>query len=346
MLNYSNAKIKDVIVHYVGSKLQDDGCTLSDSTSKKSIESIDSILTNLFLSPFKQSELHTFWHESDLRLNNCYSFVTDIFENRKMFTSKSKSIAKLLYENSVHPKISGGELYISYFENCILDDEVIDALAIFKFESKDTFLQSYKSENHFEIKSLEGIKIDEIDKACLVLNSKANEGLKLFVVDNANKSNEAQYWKENFLKIKPLVNEYHFTKEFMSLTRDYVTNQLDEEFEIDKTNKIELLNRTSKYFKTHEVFNKKEFEDAVFQEPDLIQSFRNYKQEFANDELRKIQNFGISENAVKRQSRIFKSVLKLDKNFHVYIHGDTNMIERGTEEDGRKYYKIYYKEEN
>ena len=55
--------------------------------------------------------------------------------------------------------------------------------------------------------------------------------------------------------------------------------------------------------------------------------------------------FDISSAAVKRQSRVFKSVLKLDKNFHIYIHGDRQLIERGTEKDGRKYYKIYYRDE-
>jgi hypothetical protein len=38
-------------------------------------------------------------------------------------------------------------------------------------------------------------------------------------------------------------------------------------------------------------------------------------------------------------------VLKLDKNFHIYIHGGRDMIERGVDESGRKYYKIYYNEE-
>jgi hypothetical protein len=49
---------------------------------------------------------------------------------------------------------------------------------------------------------------------------------------------------------------------------------------------------------------------------------------------------------VKKQSRVFKSVLKLDRNFHIYIHGDKDLIERGVEKDGRKYYKIYYREES
>ena len=55
-----------------------------------------------------------------------------------------------------------------------------------------------------------------------------------------------------------------------------------------------------------------------------------------------VDNFKISSQAVKKQSRIFKSVLKLDRNFDIYIHGDKNLIEKGTEKDGRKYYKIYW----
>jgi hypothetical protein len=55
--------------------------------------------------------------------------------------------------------------------------------------------------------------------------------------------------------------------------------------------------------------------------------------------------FAISADAVKRQARVFKSVLKLDKNFHIYIHGDRNKIEQGVDENGRKFYKIYYEQE-
>ncbi len=38
---------------------------------------------------------------------------------------------------------------------------------------------------------------------------------------------------------------------------------------------------------------------------------------------------------------MFKSVLKLDKNFHNYIHRDRNKIEQAVDEKGRKYYNIY-----
>lgn len=45
-----------------------------------------------------------------------------------------------------------------------------------------------------------------------------------------------------------------------------------------------------------------------------------------------------------KQARVFKSVIKLDKNYHIYIHGDRQLIEQGEDNKG-KFYKVYYKEE-
>jgi hypothetical protein len=57
--------------------------------------------------------------------------------------------------------------------------------------------------------------------------------------------------------------------------------------------------------------------------------------------------FDIHLSAVKKQSKVFKSVLKLDKNFHVYIHGRRDLIERGYDElSGKHFYKIYFEEES
>lgn len=38
-----------------------------------------------------------------------------------------------------------------------------------------------------------------------------------------------------------------------------------------------------------------------------------------------------------------KEVVKLDKNFHIYIHGDRSKIQEGMDDKG-KYVKLYYKE--
>ena len=78
----------------------------------------------------------------------------------------------------------------------------------------------------------------------------------------------------------------------------------------------------------------------------LIESFQNYNEKYAKEnEIELVDGFDISAQAVKKQARVFKSVLKLDKNFHVYIHGNRELIEQGVDADGRKYYKLYFENE-
>ena len=121
---------------------------------------------------------------------------------------------------------------------------------------------------------------------------------------------------------------------------------MDEDFEVSKTDKIDFLNRSVDYFKKNETFDKQEFEEQVFGDSNVIESFRKFDQIYRQEnEVELSDSFEISAQAVKKQARVFKNVLKLDKNFHIYIHGNREMIEQGIDENGRKYYKIYYEEE-
>ena len=79
----------------------------------------------------------------------------------------------------------------------------------------------------------------------------------------------------------------------------------------------------------------------------IIDSFNRHKDVYSlerNIEL--AENFVISESAVKKLERRMKSVIKLDKNFHIYVHGGEQLVEQGYDEErGMKYYKLYYREE-
>ena len=122
---------------------------------------------------------------------------------------------------------------------------------------------------------------------------------------------------------------------------------MDEDFDVSKADKIDFLNRSVDYFKKNETFDKHEFEEEVFGDSNVIESFRKFDQTYRQEnEVELADSFEISAQAVKKQARVFKNVLKLDKNFHIYIHGNREMIEQGVDENGRKYYKIYYEEEN
>ena len=163
MLAYSDTKIQEVVLHFVGNSFHEERLTLGNTKLAFTPEVEEHLLT-YFLSSFKENEFYRFHHESNLNLNELFSYAEAIFENPADLVSHSKSIAKHLYENSNHPKIKGGELYIVHIHNCLLEGEPTDAIGIFKSETKDTFLDITAEEGDFSITSAEGIHIKNLDK--------------------------------------------------------------------------------------------------------------------------------------------------------------------------------------
>jgi len=193
----------------------------------------------------------------------------------------------------------------------------------------------------------EGVDVARFDKACLVFPTNAEEGFDVLIYDSANRGEEAVFWRETFLNVVPQANEYYQTNQFLNITKQFIAKQLPEEYDIAKTDQIDLLNKSVEYFRANESFDKKKFEKEVFDDSGMIKAFRKFETNYAEmNDLELTDKFDISTQAVKKQARVFKSVLKLDKNFHVYIHGDKSLIEKGYDERvGKSFYKIYFDEE-
>jgi len=348
MLDLINCSIQKLIVHRVGNKTHNETLRLSDNLLNLHNERLKDLLIQYFLKPMMKSELYRFtFSNKDFKMNPIYQFAHAIFEENGDFKTISIDVAKYLFDTSVHPNIKRGDLFFASFKTIYLDGEMAEAIGIFKSENRVSFLKLIDNEQQFNLNYDEGIGIDQLDKGCLIFNIEKNNGYKVCMVDQVNKGTEAQFWSQQFLNITPFENDYHYTKEFLNTTQNYVTQRLSEDFEVSKVDKIDLLNRSVDYFKTNEQFEKEDFEQIVLQDNNLIQSFRTFSNEFQRGHDFDLKDsFDISGDAIKKQARFLKSVLKLDKNFHVYIHGDRSQIEQGVEADGRKYYKLYYTEEH
>lgn len=345
MLYKEYIAIKSITVHNVGNKLNQENIQFSKKLLTIN-EEMNNILIGHFLYHFKSNEYFNFYHEIDLNMNEVFVCVNKIFENKDSLQEQSINLAKHLYEQSSHPKIKGGEFYTVYFKDCIIDGETVDAVGLFKSENKDTFLKIYPSIDGFEIESEQGININKLDKGCLIFNTEKEKGYVVAVVDNTNKGNDAQYWIDDFLHVRPRKDEYYNTQNVLSLCKNFVKKELPQHFEVSKPDQVEMLNKSVKFFKDNENFNMTEFANEVICNPDIIQSFNQFKSSFQQDyDVEIADNFAISESAVKKQARSLKSIIKLDKNFHIYIHGGRELIEQGEDKKG-KFYKVYYMEES
>ncbi len=306
-------------------------------------EEIDStLLKKIFLKPFSnQTTTFEFQHKINLDYNVLFGLAKAIYEEAD-FTEQSIKIAEHLIENSKHPNIKDGDLFIAKFEDIQLNNKHYQGLGIYKFEEKESFIETSVRAKEISIELRKGIGNKKPDKACLIIFT--DEPYTLLIIDN--NSNETEYWQEDFINHKAKNDFVNNTTNFLTLTKEFITGQIPQEYEVSKADQIDLLNRSVDYFKSNETFDKNDFEQTVFQDKGIIKSFRNFDQNFQEQhELDLSDSFEISTQAVKKQARAFKSVLKLDKNFHIYIHGDRELIEQGIDKDGRKFYKIYYEAE-
>lgn len=346
MLLLEQSVIREISLHNVGNKQNDEIMILSPNPIRV-VDNIKNILTKYFTSPFKSNEYFNLDHEADLNLNEVFSYVSKIFDNPESLHEQSVNLAKHLYEQSNHPKIKGGEFYVVYFNDCIIDGETVDAVGLFKSENKDTFLKVYPSGDGFEIESQQGVNINKLDKGCLIFNTDRENGYVVAVVDNTNKGAEAHYWIDDFLHVRQRKDEYYNTQNVMTLAKNFVTKELPKEFEVSKADQAELLNKSVKFFKEKDTFDMEEFTNEVIAQPEVIDRFNQYKDSYAKErDIEFADSFSISDTAVKKQARVLKSVIKLDKNFHIYVHGNNQYIKKGFDEStGMHYYQLFFKEE-
>lgn len=343
-IDFSEAKIEKIITHHIGNKQREESISLTKEEINVSEETREHLIS-YFLVPMKTDDVYSFTHAVDFEQNDVFISSKEILNNEESFLEQSHNLGKLLYEATTHPKVEKGEMNIVLFSGLVVGDEMVSAVGIFKSEHNAPFIKMDRTMDGFNVDHDFGFEMKGVDKGCLVFDVEEGDGYRCLVIDK--KSADAQYWIDDFLKIKPIGNEFYMTNQFLTMTKEFVTKQLPEDYEMNQTDKIDLLNKSVGYFKEHDSFDKEEFASEVFVDDEIKQSFKNFNNIYdTENEIESKDNFAISAQAVKKQSRVFKSVLKLDKNFHVYIHGDKELIEQGVEPDGRKFYKIYYTEEN
>lgn len=347
MIDFSTVAIKKMAIHFVGNKGKDEGVYISKQIFTGLNEDEEESFLKYFIEPFrKTAEFYNFYHPAEIALNEVKSFATGLFNETAAFEEVAEKIALSLYDKSDHPGINGGELFVAWFSGCTFNGETVDAVGIYKSEVKDVFIKLQKEAGSYDYELDSGININEIDKGCIILNTKQEDDFIVTVLDNINKSKEAKYWMDDFLKLISCKDSFHFTKDYLDVAKKFVTERMPEVFDVSKADKIDYLNKSINYFKKNDHFAEEDFLQDVFQHSEVIDNFNQFKTKYTNENHVVLDNeFDISNQAVKKQAKVFKSILKLDKNFHIYIHGSKDLIEKGTDTDGRKFYKIYYEQE-
>jgi hypothetical protein len=219
VINYSESYINKLIVHRLGNKSHNEGITVSDELVFPD-EALREILMDYFLKPFtKVTETYEFVHNVDIGYNVVNDLAKYIFNNENVFQERSVDILRHLYDQSNHPHIKTGDLFVVLFNDILLNDELVNAIGIFKSEDKHPFLDVIKQEDSLDLVRQMGISIKKLDKGCLILNTGSEEGARVLSVDN--NSYDAEYWISYFLNIDYIRDSNFETRSYMEMCRSF-----------------------------------------------------------------------------------------------------------------------------
>lgn len=345
MINLYSTQIRSLSIHRVGNKSRAEGLFLSSEPYKLTDE-LNPLMREFFFKPFREKEENyfNFHSEADLEFHELYNLVSKAFDNPDQMHELSQAITTHLYNQSEHPHIKNGEVYVAYLENLQIDNQKVDGIGIFKSELKQDFLQFSETPNQLEMHLQQGINLNKLDKGCLIFNVAKEEGYKVLSVDSNRY--DARYWLESFLGVEAMEDDNFYTKKYLRFCQDFAKDVvLPAE---DKREEVLFMNRAVNHFAKNDTFEESSFLNEVIDNPNLIPEFKHYKAEKGNKySVEDLSEFPIANTAVTAARKKIKNVIQLDTNIQIkmdFINPESaeRFVEKGWDEERQMYYYLVY----
>ncbi|MFO7938497.1 MAG: nucleoid-associated protein [Bacteroidales bacterium] len=347
MIDFNAVDVEAIAFHQVGNKHHEADCYFSDRLFDGT-EDEQSLLLAYFTKPFKElTEVYRFQHHIQLSMNELYMCAGNVFKAND-FLEESVNIVKHLYDQSEHPHIKSGEVFVVKFNNVVYQNEMHEALGIFKAEKKEAFFNARQQSGELQLEIDKGIHAKKLDKGCIIMNRDAEEGYHVFSVDTNRYDSE--YWKERFLNITYQKDHNYQTKSFISMCKDF-SKEVIETHE-GKKEQVNFMNQAMGYMATQEELNPGQFASDLFADEGSKEIFQDYQKKYVQEnEEEWPERFEVSKSVLKEQKRKIKNQINLDTHIQIKLNFNNpesaeRFMEKGyDEEKGMHYYKIYFNRE-
>lgn len=333
VLEVSESKLTGYIVHGIEEDL-----IVGDEVFTQPEVMLEAAFTQLAFSKVNFDQQYEFFHETDVELNEVYTYAQAILADDAQFFEQSKHIATHLHSVSNHPNIKNGSLFIGLFDNCLMGDETKKVLAIVKIDEKEIFLDVKSEQDKMIVNGIDGINVKKINNAAVIVDMGLDEAPAVFM--RTRRKEDIVYWQERFLKIKVADEHYENTNLALQEMRKYI---LKEEA-YSNPEKLNYLNKTLEYFRSEEEFQVDHYIEEVFEKPEEVQ------RDVIINTVKPYETI-ISESAIEKVENSYKRKIKLDDHIEIVVNvrdieAVDQLIETGRDEEtGRNFYKIYFEEE-
>lgn len=257
----------------------------------------------------------------------------------------SQKISDKLIHASTHPNIKTGHLLIAHVTGLHIDGEQRYALIICKLERSARYLNISWMGSQPQLSFADGFSTAQVDKiACISFHDEMEQPI-IYIRDRSNPES-AQFWTSEFLGVQPVQNERYWTEYVANKTKAFISHEMPNEASEGLIDRVSLLSQARQYLSQSATYEESSYASQLFADEQRAEAFQSYLHESAGDARESVPHqFTPDRQWVNRRGQYFRSVIRLDKNFHIYIHGSRDRIERGIDDQGRKFYKLYYDDE-
>ena len=327
-------EIKMATIQVVGNKTRGEG--LSAASVLSDVSGSSEFLTRLVEKSFNMDDLKRFSYIESVELNPVYQFVSKIFEEKEAFLKQSVNIATFLYDQSIHPNIRSGELYVLLMD-CEYKKEPVEAVAILKSEKKDPFLATDNDGREISVRTIYGTGLKGLDKGCLVLNVGRENGYVVGTVDNTNNGSDAQYWTDSFLHVTNYDDDYHET---LKLT-EMLTVFSKEVAEHSAAEGAMLAKKATELLKRGEMVQVNELPEQLCSNEEQRERFAALRQAFEEEYGEFAEEVKIVAKAASRKPVTRMNTIRIGGEFEVKVLNPEARMEQGKDGGGR-YWKLYW----
>jgi hypothetical protein len=341
-VNFNESSLSSLALAKVGNPLRNEPLLTSKALCHFDDDEAN-LLTACFLKSFKSLELHQLKGNPEPANNPLFEYTSAIFKDPGQLLAASTEIAKHLYAKSHHPNIKSGDLCVSLIEGIIVEGTATQGLCIIKSESKVPFLQISERNGDLMLTTQHGIHPDKIDKGCLVVNHRKNNGFVVYLFD---KSGNTHFWNRDFAGAAPVRDEDYLTRRFGELCVDFAHRGLPEE--VNEENRMAVAGRALNYLNENKQFDLIDFERTL-DDPELIEQFSLFRENYQEETGNALEDqFTLSGPEAKKAKKRLTGKLKLDTGAELrfssaFIDQAENLLERGYDEQKEMHYlKVYF----
>jgi hypothetical protein len=168
------------------------------------------------------------------------------------------------------------------------------------------------------------------------------EGYRLFLLEP-----QPTVWSMRLFPFKRKDEDPFHAKEFFRLCTSFSKDVMEKEKQLPRSEQIDFLADSLSYADRHKSVQMEEFKQEVLRDPAIIDAFENYQEKYAGDRnWNPPDRFAVSDQVQNQARKFVRSIIKLDKNFHIYVHGNKERIEKGFDEERKlHYYRLWFDSE-